>query len=429
MKTVLLSTLPVLLCGLTPFAVAQGPLAPGAHTAPANPLHNQLQDAKPLVLGRPTEELPPGTIKVRVEDRNRAPIPNRFVRIGVMNQNPGAGAPARSQHTADTDAQGIATFEGLPTGTTQAYRITVPHGVATLGSMPFRLPTDRGYAASARVLPLTSDMSKVFQLMHRTRISLVEGRMRLTQQVQWVNLSNELFVFPEAGTFAALPKEATAFQPQASMTDQRVNYQPAESAKPGGVRLRGSLPPGRTNMVWSFDVPIEVPAFSLGTGALDLEIPVTFNTFLGRVEVQELAGLGVTVDGMPNPERHPTAGGPVWVTEAPRKGKVDSTAPIVIHLTGIPGPGPWRWLALFAAIPIAAFGVAVGKRKANAPSKADPTPTSPTPEVADLVAQYHQLTALHAAGEIGPQYLTTEQHRLRTQIAESIRSQGEVSEL
>src|SRR5690606_29746068 len=225
-------------------------------------------DAPPAVTAQPSPDLPAGTVRVIVTDDSGRPAEGATVLLGTMGQG-----GERNRVSALTGAQGEHRWEGLPSGQSQAYRVNVPFEGATYSSTPFQLPPDQGYDVRVVRLPVTHDDRTVLQLIGQTFVEIREERLHVIQQAQLANMSQtaQTYVFPEGGLRVPLPDGFVAFQTQAVMTDQRV-----EEIAGYGLRIHGSLPPGRVTLTWAFDLPI--------TGRdMDVTLAVPFRTYIYRV--------------------------------------------------------------------------------------------------------------------------------------------------
>jgi hypothetical protein len=295
-------------------------------------VHRALAESAPTADPRPDPNIPPGTIRVEVVDTRNRPVANAEVQVGVM-----AEGSDRSRHDARTNAAGIAIVANLPSGESQAYRVNVLHDGAKFSSSPFRLPDRPGYHVRIVRLDTTREPSAVMQLLNRTILEVKEDRIHVLQQAQLVNLSRDQYVFPLEGIHIPLPDGFISFQSQAVMTDQRVAAVPGE-----GIYIRGSLPPGRTNLVWGYDVPFS------GSSA-HLALPLVLRTYGMRVEAEAAPGMTMRVEGLPDPLAHFADGRRVLLTEG-RQGPTDAISTLQIDLERIPTPSPVRWIAVGAAL-------------------------------------------------------------------------------
>ena len=293
-------------------------------TVPADAVHRALGESTPAAVANPSDAVPAGAVRVLVVDGTSQPVPGASVELGIMVREDSQ----RDRRRVDADAAGVATFRDLPTGSGQAYRINVYDGGAKFSSTPFRLPTDKGYDVRITRLDTTRDERLVMTLLHRTLVELRGERLKVTQLLQLVNLSEQQYLFPEGAKRLALPEGFMAFQTEASMGDQRVAAVDGE-----GVAISGSLPPGRTNLMWAFDLPIN------GREEVTIRCPVGFRTMQVRVDADAPPGFELEVQGHPEATRHEVQGRRVLVTMAQRRPQTDEAlSPIVIRLGGIPKP-------------------------------------------------------------------------------------------
>lgn len=385
--------------GHPPAPVALPPGHPPAATGGPTPAG---QNHMAHVMGPPrsgtaeaSDEVPVGTVSVLVVDENGDPIPDAAVNMGSL------ASGERTRWNERTNDEGVATFDDLPTGNAQAYRVNVPFMGATYSTAPFALPTaGGGFSVRITRLPVTQEDRFVFFRVFRVIIELRGERMHVIQQGALTNAGSATYVFPASGRRAALPEDATAFQFQRVMTDQRVE----EIAGQNAYVLRGSLPPGTVNLAWGYDLPV--------SGG-DLEILVEFPMrFFGlQVIAEAIPDLDVEVSGgLPAMQRLDTQGEPcrdsvrtegcAWITQIRRSPTDAEISSITIHLSGIPGPGPVRWIAVVLLIAFLFAGailfVTAGRK--GSPAAARKQQRRALQEEAEVLAEELE------SGEVGPQY-------------------------
>lgn len=377
-------------------------------TPPGHPLigssgHGSRQrdpfDAPPVATAEPSRDVPVGAVRVLVVDVDGRPIEGAAVVLGTMQQG-----GDRDRISALTDATGRHTWSDLPTGTAQAYRVTVPHEGATYGATPFQLPTDRGYLVRVVRLPITHDDRTVLQVIGQTFVEIREERLHIIQQTQLANMSQtpQTYVFPENGLRVELPEGYLAFQTQPVMTDQRV-----EELAGIGYRLRGSLPPGRTTLTWAYDLPI--------TGAeMDVTVNVPFRTYIYRVITDAPPGLELDVEGLPDPQEFEDEGRRLFGTEVQRRPGDPPFEAVTLRFRGIPGPGPMRWIALGISLVMVAFGLFFVVRSGSTEEVAR---RSREARKKELLAEAVRLDEQHARGEIGPQFRQTRHDEIVRELA------------
>jgi len=401
------------LLGAAPF-VANAQDAPPGQGDP----HEGVQGAPPrerqIATAEPSAEVQTGSIRVTVVDQAGAVVRDAEVNIGVM------GAEGRRERVRQrTDATGSTTFSDLPTGTGQAYRVNLPYSGATYSSNPFQLPTNQGYAVRITRLPTTRDPASILLVRGELALELREGRMHVSQRAQLMNLGQETYVFPAAGLPIVLPEGFTAPQTEPVMTDQKLlGYD-------RGYKLSGSLPPGTVVLSWGFDLPLE--------GAEQtIELAVPFRTYLFRVltdapdgatlEVEAVAR-GQRSDGsapstFTRPEIVENDGRKLYVSQLERTPQDPALDRIRVHFSGLPTPGPLRWIAAFGALLLAVVGVCVALLTGGAQS-GDALATRKT----QLLEALDALEAQRASEQIGPRTYEHERERLVIELAAVIRAE------
>jgi hypothetical protein len=343
-------------------------------------------DAPPVATAEPSELVPPGTVRVVVVDVEGRPVEGATVVLGTMAQG-----GDRERVSGLTGADGVHRWPNLPTGTSQAYRVTVPHEGATYGSTPFQLPPDRGYAVRVTRLPVTHDDRTVLQLIGQTFVEVRDQRLHVIQQAQLANMSQtpQTYVFPEGGLRIRLPEGHMAFQSQPVMTDQRV-----EELADFGIRVRGSLPPGRVTLTWAYDLPIE--------GAdMDVTFSVPFRTYIYRVITDAPPGMRLEAEGLPPAQQFEDQGRALFGTEVQRRPGDAPFESFTLRFRGIPGPGPMRWIAALLALGLVLAG-GYWTIRGGTPEKI--AARSREQRKQELLDEAAALEAALAAGEIGPQY-------------------------
>lgn len=293
-----------------------------------------------VATAEPATDLPPGTIRVVVVDENDAPVADAEIELGVMRS-----AGDRDRLPARSGPDGVYLYEGLETGSTQAYRVNVLHEGATYSSTPFQLPPDTGYTARVRRLPTSHDEQQILQFVAQLLLEIRDERLHVIVQTQLVNIGDATYVFPGDGARMRLPDGFLAFQAQAVMTDQHVEEQEGY-----GVRIAGSLPPGSVTLAWAFDVPLEGSEATLRFGN-------PFRTMRYRVISEAPDGLSMEVEDFPRTRRVESEGQILLATELQRRPGDEPLEEILVTLHGIPGPGPLRWIVLGIALVFVIGGI------------------------------------------------------------------------
>jgi hypothetical protein len=378
--------------------VPSGPLPEGHPTVPGGAgvtgRMRQAMRAPSLATAEASDEVPAGSIRVEVVDPEGEPVADAPVDVGSLAQGD------RTRYNGRTDDDGVATFSDLPTGSSMAYRVNVPHEGATYSTTPFRLPPDRGYRVRVTRLPTTRDPRFVFFRTFRVIVEQRGERMHVVHQTELTNAGSETYVFPSEGEILELPEEATAFQFQRVMTDQRVE----ELADQGAAAMRGSLPPGTVRLAYAYDIPV-------GDEDLSIPVEVPFPFFALQVLAEAIPGLTMDVSNISGERRLDQQGQPcesaqadptcAWVAVTRRNPEEAPLERFTIHLSGIPGPGPVRWIAVALAALFALGGAFVAFRKVDERRAAE---RARERRRARLLAEIRQLEEELEAGEIGPEF-------------------------
>jgi hypothetical protein len=394
-----------------------GPSAGAAAVGEGDP-HAGIPGAPPrsraLAVAEPSDAVPAGTIAVTVLDGAGAPVEGAEVDLGVMAQ----GGP-RDRKVARTGPDGTARFEGLPTGTAQAYRVNVPYQGARYSSSPFQLPPDRGYDVSLVRLPTMRDERFLLQVLGETIVELREGRAHVVQRSRLMNLGQATYVFPPDGLRIPLPRGFMAPQTEPLMTDQRL------VGTDEGWKLLGSMPPGAVVLAWAYDLPLD-------GDTLSIRIPQPLRTYLYRVITDAPPGARLTVTSetadapgatrrseFVRPQPAESGGRSLLVTQLERTPEDPPLEAVVIDLEGLPTPGPWRWLALLGAIGLAGGGFVLAvARKAPGPDR-DALRRRREALLAEIAALDRSLSA----GAVGPKYHAQRRGRLLVELATVLRAE------
>lgn len=365
-------------------------------------VHGRLERAfRPpeLAEAQPNALLPAGTIRILVRDVQGAPVADADVQLGVLAQG-----GDRERTPARTNPDGVAIYSALATGTRQAYRVNVVAHGATFSTAPFQLPDDVGYEAHVRISPTTRDDRRVLLTLGQTFVELRDERLHIIQQSQLTNLDDATFVFPEDGLRVRLPEGFLAFQSQPVMTDQRVDEVSGQ-----GFRIRGSLPLGTVTLTWAFDVPVH---------DTDMRVTVAnpFRVFRYRVIASAPPGLSLDVEGMPPTRRFEDQGSAFLGTEIQRSPEEAPLGSLVLHLRGIPGPGPARWVAVTVAGLLLAVGAFFAFRPARVVDAAARSRELELRQKA-LEDEARELETERERGDVGPEYYARRRGELVKELA------------
>jgi hypothetical protein len=298
----------------------------------------------------PAPDLKSGSIEATLLDPDEHPIPNIAVRLGIMF-NKVAEGESRSEKNTTAGPDGVAHFDGLQTGSAYAYRVTVRSGVGEYASTPFNLKESGGMRVSVHVFPVIQDLTGAavgmrgfFYIETRDEVFQVEGLFRV------INLGRSAWV--PRDVVVGLPSGWKAFTGTDSMFGTKF-----EAVEGRGARLVGTYPPGQHDVSFRFQVPKE----PVSSASFHFTPPPR------AVEVRVIAvanpAMGLEVDGFePSQVSVGPSGDRVLVTRKLAARGEATVAPFTATLTGLPVPGPGRWIAILIAL---AFGSAGGAAAAG----------------------------------------------------------------
>ena len=357
-----------------------------------------------LATSKVDSDLPGGTIAVEVVDATGARVPNQAVRLGVMERS-----GARDSKACVTDAQGACSFDGLTTDSTHSYRVNVSYDGARYSSPPFRLDQAQGQRVRVVRLETTTSDQRVFQVLGRTMIEFRDDRAHITQEARLTNLGNSSYVFPEGGLKIRLPDGFKAFDSRQAMGDQRL------SAADEGLVIQGSIPPGRADLMWTYDIPV-------GGTTLSIQQAVPFATMEYQVVSDYVDGMSLEVEGFQVARVHEGRDRRFLVAGLMRRPGDPPVDPLRIHVRGIPGPGPLPLLATAIAAIFVLLGIGLLFRPSDQTAALAKLGED---RRAELLEEIATLEHQHEAKAIGPTYYAHRRRELTDELAIVLRVQSE----
>lgn len=308
-----------------------------------------------------------------------------------------------------TDERGACVFEDLSTESSYSYRVNVPYEGALYSSTPFRLDPSAGQRVRVVRLPVTSDDRLVFQVLGRTMIEFREDRAHVTQEARLTNLGDVTYVFPDGGLPIRLPEGFKAFETSTVITDQRV------TATDEGLEISGSIPPGRTDLMWAFDVPIS------GT-SITIQQSMPFATMEYQVISDHVDVMSLEVEGFQVARMHEGTDRRFLVASLLRRPGDPPLDPLRIHVRGIPGSGPIPYLAVVMATILLIFGVVLLLRPSDQTAAVAQAQRERQQELLDAIAA---LEGQRESEAIGPGYYERRRRELTDELAIVLRLQRE----
>ncbi len=331
--------------------------------------------------------LPAGTVVVTIKDAQEKPLPQAPITLGVLHSTVAKG-DSNERLTRDGDESGSARFDGLAFGSGHTYRPSTTRGAANYAHAPFALTDKVGKRVTLHayeVSPNLDDLPIAMQGM--VYVSLREDAIQVEQLVSVYNLGPVAWV---ADASMQLPKGFKAFTKQDSMDDARVEE------VPGGAALRGTFPPGRRELDFRYQVPLDEEAKQ----TLHLRLPPRVAQI--RVIAEASRSMALEVAGFPPAQRVDGRDGKhLLVTELQVARAAGGVAALDVTLSGLPTQGPGRWIAV--ALAILAFGAGVAYFAQAGSGTPDADALRDLDEAREaLLGELVALERARKTGEIGP---------------------------
>jgi hypothetical protein len=187
----------------------------------------------------------------------------------------------------------------------------------------------------------------------------------------------------------ALPDGFTAFNAQASMSDQGVDQ------SEGGGKLRGTFPPGRHAVEFRWQLPWS------GERDVDFDVGLPPHVAIARVMMPATANVKLRAADFPEPVlRRDEQGQSFQVTERQMRPEDAKLTSLSIGVHDLPTPGPGRLIAtLLASCAVGAglFIAASGRKDRGKSRLRDAKVTRDA-----LLEELAGLERAHTSGEVGP---------------------------
>ncbi len=372
-------------------AFGQGQPMPAGHP----PVGAEPTPQQDVVMPSPT--VPPGTIVLKVVDGHGKPLPDTEVKLGILFQKISEGEQ-RSDKLARTNQDGMATFSGLSPTSDFSYRLSTRSGPAEYASDPIQLKSDMGVQALLHVYPVTRRIEEaavgaIVYVFVETRDDVFQFEVL----ARYGNRSGITWV-PD-GARMRLPSGFKAFKAGQSMNDVRFEEDPGH-----GVKLVGTLSPGTHQASFQFQLKREEES----SAAFDFGLPP--HVAEARFLAAAAPGMTIDVDGWEKPRSDvdTQSGQRMLVTRRQAvRGEASGLSGFTAVVSGIPTPGPGRWIAVGIAAALAALGVAAFRGKLGLSSLRDLREKDAERAKEVLVGELVQLTRARQQDRIGPSTFET----------------------
>jgi hypothetical protein len=218
---------------------------------------------------KPDPGQPPGTISVELRDADDKPVVGDVLTLGIL-VNSVAKGDSRKHLQGATDGQGRALFSGLETASNIAYRVSSGFMGGSFAASPFQLQQAKAMHVVLHVYPVTRDIGGALIVCETTvAAELRDDRIQIEEALTVYNLGRTAWQPDDVRL--SLPEGFTAFNAQASMSDQGVD----EAG--GAAKLRGTFPPGRHAVQFRWQLPWS------GDKDVDFDVGVPPHVAIARV--------------------------------------------------------------------------------------------------------------------------------------------------
>jgi hypothetical protein len=336
--------------------------------------------------------IPAGTIVITIKDAEDKPIPKASVVLSILESSVSKG-DSRKRRSIEMDDQGSALVDGLASGAGMSYRVTTTRDGGSFASEPFGLSNKAGKRIVLHAYESSPDVEKVLVGMQAfVFVSLKEDVLSVEHTFRIFNIGKVAWTPDAEVAKIMLPETHKAFNVMDTMSDVKF----VEGAK-HEASLSGTIGPGQNEVSFRYHVPLN--------GTERQSFRVTLPPRVGEVRVFSEAGktLGLDVNGFPAAQKQRgNDGRKLWITgRAAQQGEKGIRA-LEIAITGLPTPGPGRWIAVICAI--MALGVAgafVVKQQSEGDTQDDIR--DDLVEARDaLLGEFVTLEKAHKKGDIGP---------------------------
>ena len=396
-------------------APGAGALPPGHPTVPTNdgtesnalpPGHPHTDhaparnpEAPPESSSEEDTSVPSGTVVVDVKNANGSPVPNAVVTLGIVFNSVAKGE-SRKHVTLTTDTNGVARFSNLEVASQIAYRPTLSIDGATFSAPPFQLKAATGVRSTLYVFPVTRRVEEATIVTQSILfVEVKDDRVQVQQAFSIFNFGKSAWVPND--TIITLPREFTAFSAQQGMTDVGVDLVEGK-----GVRLRGTIYPGRHDVEFRWQLPYS------GDSEVSLDVGLTPNVAVARVMSPASQEMHLEATGFPPADgRTDNQGQRILVTERQMMRNDTPLKSVHARITGIPTRGNAPFIATGLSGLTMAFGVFLARRRSPLKARGGSLAQEDLlRELADLEEALHK-------GDIGKKTYERERRTLLDELA------------
>jgi hypothetical protein len=349
--------------------------------------------------------LPPGSIAVELRDADDKPVSHETVMLGIL-VNSIAKGDSRKHQQAEADDNGRALFTRLDTASNIAYRVSVGYQGGAFAAAPFQLQQARTMRVVLHVYPVARNIQDALIVCEATVAAEVrEDRIQIEQVFNVFNLGRS--AWQPTDVQMPLPEGYTAFNAQASMSDQGVDD------AHGAAKLRGTFAPGRHSIEFRWQLPWS------GDKDVDFDVGLPPHVAIARVMMPATGEIKLGATGFPVPEvRHDSQGQTFLVTERRLRPDDPHLDTLAISIHDLPTPGAGRWLAIV----LASCGVVTGLVFASSRRRRPNSPSGVRAAREGILEELAGLERARTAGDVGPRTYERARREIIALLARTLRT-------
>lgn len=333
--------------------------------------------------------LPVGSLVVSLRDSQDRPIPHAKFTLSELFSTVAQGDKPERITEREVGDDGTLRLDNLIIGTGTTYKVSSGRAGGRYGLSRFPLNDKTGKRAVLHVFDASSNIEELSAGMQGVvYVSLKEGVIQVEQLLSVFNLGEVAWV-PDVAF--KLPAGFKAFNKQESMTEAKI-----EEVKDHGAALRGTFGPGRNDLDFRYQIPLD------GNEKQSFTIELPPRVAQMRVMAESSRSMVLKVANYPDPQKVTREGKRLLVTERQVSRGESGAQTVEITLSGLPVQGPGRWIAVLLAIIAAVSGIVYVVRHRDEAEIDDDTRNDLVEAREALLSEMVALERAHASGEIGP---------------------------
>lgn len=337
--------------------------------------------------------LPAGTLVATLRDAQDRPIPQAQAALLITRSSVAKG-DSTERRDVTVDEEGTTRFSNLAVGMHAIYRVTAANGPARFATPQFQLSDKMGKRVSLHIYPTVGNLEELragsWGIVY---LQLREDAITVEQHVTVLNVDPVAWI-PNDYSFG-LPVGFKAFT-KPNDSDEDVAF---EEVKGEGATLRGTVTPGQHDIIFRYQVPLE------NDERQTFRIQLPPKTFQIGVMAEASKNMALDVTGFPATQRTERNGKRLLVTKKQASGSTEELRSLEITLSGLPTPGPGRWIAIVLGLGALLGGLAYARTRPSEGLDDDQRADLAEAKQA-LLDEIVALERAHRSGEVGPKTYT-----------------------